>query len=136
LSQQTERLGALLSDEEGRQRFLQLASMLSGSGASSSDKSDAEADGQAAQQSENTNTPPSDTGGSGGADKAGLLLEMLPRLLQAMSGSGDGLDSKKINLIRALSPYLNDRRSQYIDRAIRMASVANVARDALGMLGR
>ena len=36
MAQQIEKLGALLSDEEGRQRFLQLAAMLSGSGEPSS----------------------------------------------------------------------------------------------------
>lgn len=130
MAQPEEKLGALLADEEGRQRFLQLASMLGGSGAPSSDQPTAESTEQAATD-ENTET----TAGSS-TDKTGALFEALPRLLQALSGSGEELDSKKVNLIRALSPYLNSTRSQYIDRAIRMASVAKAARDTLGLLGR
>ena len=132
MAQQIEKLGALLSDEEGRQRFLQLAAMLSGSGEPSSPQPDA--DEQAAQNQDETKATPGTS--SANQDKTSLLMEALPRLLGALSGNGEGLDSKKINLVRALSPYLNAERSQYIDRAIRMASVASVAKDALGMLGR
>ena len=60
----------------------------------------------------------------------------LPNLLQAMSGSGEGLDGKKVNLIRAISPYISSSRGEYIERAIRLASVAKAARDTLGILGR
>ena len=131
MAQLEEKLGALLADEEGRQRFLQLASMLGGSGAPSSDQPTAESTEQAATD-ENTET----TAAGSSTDKTGALFEALPRLLQALSGSGEELDSKKVNLIRALSPYLKSTRSQYIDRAIRMASVAKAARDTLGLLGR
>ncbi len=133
MAQLEEKLGALLSDEEGRQRFLQLASMLSGNGGASSPSPDAGSDSQAANNTaEEAYAPPPDKS----ADKAGMILEVLPRLLGALSGSGEGLDEKKLNLIRALSPYLNTQRSQYIDRAIRMASMAKAAKDTLGMLGR
>ena len=132
MAQQIEKLGALLSDEEGRQRFLHLASMLSGSGEPSSPQPDA--DEQAAPVQDDP-TSASDSQ-SAARDKTSLLMEALPRLLGALSGNGEGLDSKKINLVRALSPYLNADRNQYIDRAIRLASVASVAKDALGMLGR
>ena len=134
MSQPEEKLGALLSDEEGRQRFLQLASMLSGSGASSSEPPPAGFDENTV--SENYTSDFSQSSSSSQSDKTSALLEVLPKLLQAMSGNGEGLDSKKINLIRALSPYLNSNRTQYIDRAIRMASVAKAAKDTLGMLGR
>ena len=133
MAQLEEKLGALLSDEEGRQRFLQLASMLSGNGGASSPSPDADSDSQAANNTEEeAYAPPPDKA----ADKAGMILEVLPRLLSALSGSGEGLDEKKLNLIRALSPYLNTQRSRYIDRAIRMASMAKAAKDTLGMLGR
>ncbi|MBO5973198.1 MAG: hypothetical protein J6Q16_00695 [Clostridia bacterium] len=133
MAQLEEKLGALLSDEEGRQRFLQLASMLSGNGGASSPSPDADSDSQAANNTEEeAYAPPPDKA----ADKAGMILEVLPKLLGALSGSGEGLDEKKLNLIRALSPYLNTQRSRYIDRAIRMASMAKAAKDTLGMLGR
>ena len=131
MAQLEEKLSALLSDEEGRQRFLQLASMLSGSGGSSSSRAGTDSDSQAADDTDQTAPPPDKA-----ADKAGMILEVLPRLLGALSGSGEGLDEKKLNLIRALSPYLNTQRSRYIDRAIRMASMAKAAKDTLGMLGR
>ena len=134
MAQLEEKLSALLSDEEGRQRFLQLASMLSGSGGSSSSRAGTDSDSQAADDADQTAPPPS--GGNNADDRAGVILELLPRLLGAMSGSGEGLDEKKLNLIRALSPYLNTQRSRYIDRAIRMASMAKAAKDTLGMLGR
>ena len=133
MAQLEEKLGALLSDEEGRQRFLQLASMLSGNGGASSPSPDADSDSQAANNTEEEAYAPSP---DKAADKAGMILEVLPRLLSALSGSGEGLDEKKLNLIRALSPYLNTQRSRYIDRAIRMASMAKAAKDTLGMLGR
>ena len=134
MAQLEEKLSALLSDEEGRQRFLQLASMLSGSGGASSSRADTDSDSQAADDTEQISPPPPSDNNTD--DRAGVILELLPRLLGALSGSGEGLDEKKLNLIRALSPYLNTRRSQYIDRAIRMASMAKAAKDTLGMLGR
>ena len=134
MAQLEEKLSALLSDEEGRQRFLQLASMLSGSGGASSSRADTDSDSQAADNTEQISPPPPSDNNTDG--RAGVILELLPRLLGALSGSGEGLDEKKLNLVRALSPYLNTRRSQYIDRAIRMASMAKAAKDTLGMLGR
>jgi len=132
MAQLEERLSSLLSDDEGRQQIIKLASMLGGS--SSAEQTNTKSN-------ETAQTEPSDDRDSNGAtvqsnDKTSAIFSALPNILQAMSGNGDGLDSKKVNLIRAISPYISSARSEYIDRAIRMASIAKVARDTLGNLGR
>lgn len=73
--------------------------------------------------------------GSGGPN-LGNLAAAIPPLLQAMSGNGSFIKPEKLNLIRALKPYLSEERGTSIDRAIRMANVAQAAKTALTALGR
>lgn len=129
MAQLEERLSNLLSDEDSRQQILRLASMLSGSSSSEPNTEKVRAEAENTKSTGNTALPNED-------DKVSAIFAALPNLLQAISGSGDGLDSKKVNLIRAISPYISDSRGEYIDRAIRMASIAKAARDTLGTLGR
>ena len=134
MAQLEERLSNLLSDDEGRQQIIRLASMLSGSSSSEQNNQPMQApspipDSEAEDAEQVRAEQPQ-------KDKMSAIFEALPNLLQAMSGSGDGLDSKKVNLIRAISPYISSARGEYIDRAIRMASIAKAARDTLGILGR
>ena len=131
MAQLEERLSNLLSDDEGRQQILRLASMLSGSSSSGQNDQQTQAEPFVSESSsENNHTEPNAN------DKMSAVFAALPNLLQAMSGSGNGLDSKKVNLVRAISPYISSSRGEYIDRAIRMASIAKAARDTLGILGR
>lgn len=83
----------------------------------------------AAAASEASSSPPS--GGQGA-----LLATLLPQLLQAISGNGNMIKSEKVNLVRAMKPYMAASRANSIDRAIKMANMAKVAKSALGMLGR
>ena len=100
---------------------------------------------QPAQAAPTTETPPaaipapSDAGSatdSGGGPGLSSLAAALPSLLQAFSGSGSFIKPEKLNLIRALKPYLSEERGSSIDRAIRMANVAQAAKSALTALGR
>lgn len=129
MAQFEEKLSNLLSNDEGRQQIIKLASLLGGSSFAEQNTS---------QQSDPSPTDSftADSQTSSPNDKASAVFAALPNLLQAISGSGDGLDSKKVNLIRAISPYISSERSEYIDRALKMASIAKAARDTLGILGR
>ena len=97
------------------------------------------------QPAQTTETPssaipaPSDAGAApdpGGGPGLSSLAAALPPLLQAFSGSGSFIKPEKLNLIRALKPYLSEERGSSIDRAIRMANVAQAAKSALTALGR
>ena len=128
MAQLEERLSELLSDDESRQQILRLASMLKNS-SSEPNNERVQAESAVNESVEKPSEPD-------GNDKMGAIFAALPNLLQAMSGSGEGLDGKKVNLIRAISPYISSSRGEYIERAIRLASVAKAARDTLGILGR
>ncbi len=128
MAQLEERLSELLSDDESRQQILRLASMLKNS-SSEPNNERVQAESAVNESVEKPSEPDSN-------DKMGAIFAALPNLLQAMSGSGEGLDGKKVNLIRAISPYISSSRGEYIERAIRLASVAKAARDTLGILGR
>lgn len=75
--------------------------------------------------------PPS--GGNGGQSP---LSSILPQLLQTFSGKTNYIDENRLNLVKAIKPYLAENKVGNIDRAIKMANMAKVARNALGLLGR
>jgi hypothetical protein len=52
--------------------------------------------------------------------------------MQAFSGETNYLKQEKVNLLRALKPYLGQRRAPEIDRAVKMANLARAAQDTLG----
>lgn len=81
-------------------------------------------------------TPADEPAGIGSGFSLGSLAEILPPILQALSGNGDLIKPEKANLVRAFKPYLSETRSPEIDRAIRMANVARAAKKALSVLGR
>lgn len=62
----------------------------------------------------------------------GFDIAALPRLMQAFSGETNYLKQEKVNLLRALKPYLGQRRAPEIDRAVKMANLARAAQDTLG----
>ena len=64
------------------------------------------------------------------------LLTALPQILQAVSGNGDFIKHERVNLLQAMRPYLKDRRTANIERAIRMANITKAATLAMHELGR
>ena len=56
--------------------------------------------------------------------------------MMAFSGDANYLKPEKVNLLRALKPYLGQRRAPDIDRAVKMANLARAAQEALGGLQR
>lgn len=66
----------------------------------------------------------------------GMDPPLLPRLMMAFSGDANYLKPEKVNLLRALKPYLGQRRAPDIDRAVKMANLARAAQEALGGLER
>ena len=64
------------------------------------------------------------------------VLTALPQLMDAVSGKGDLVKPEKVNLVRAIKPYLPGDRAGSIDRAIRIANVTKAAKNALRLLGR
>ena len=64
------------------------------------------------------------------------IASALPPLLQALSGKGDLIEPEKLNLVKALKPYMSSEKSDSIDRAVRMANITKAAKSALSALGR
>jgi len=61
----------------------------------------------------------------------GAMLGKLSRLLQ----SGAGQDREKQALLEAMKPYLSEKRRAKMDKAIRLAGLARIARLAMGEMG-
>lgn len=59
-------------------------------------------------------------------------LSSLPKLMDALSGKPNYLKPEKVNLLKALKPYLSASRAPNVDRAVKMANLAKAAQDALG----
>ena len=64
------------------------------------------------------------------------IAAALPPILQAPSGKGEFIKPEKLNLIKALKPYMSATRGDSIERAIRMANIAQATKSALTALGR
>lgn len=64
------------------------------------------------------------------------IAAALPPILQALSGKGEFIKPEKLNLIKALKPYMSATRGDSIERAIRMANIAQATKSALTALGR
>ncbi len=107
-----------------------LAAMLSSAPSSSNADAAAQPLPSGANPTPNQNPDASQTLG------LGALASALPPLMQALSGRSDLVKPEKLNLVRAIKPYLSDERSPGVDRAIRMANVALAAKSALSFLGR
>lgn len=101
-----------------------LAQLLASKGSQGQTASQEQASGAAASSETST-----------GSGLSGIAA-MLPTLMQAMSGNGNYIKPEKLNLIKALKPYMSDSRGGSIDRAIKMANIAQAAKSALTVLGR
>ena len=67
---------------------------------------------------------------------ASPLLQALPQLMGALSGKEDLVDHQRLDLLRAMRPYLKEERAESIDRAVRMANLTKAAASAMQLLGR
>lgn len=125
-----ERLSRLLSDGDSMKQVIELASaFMAGQKGSSS---------QTQEQSKNQNLDftKNEDEDAGTAPSGVDLFSMLPLLLQAFSGDTSRLQSDRVNLIRAIQPYMSQNKAGNIERAMRMASLTIVAKDVLKRLGR
>ena len=65
-----------------------------------------------------------------------LMLFLLPQLMTLFSGQGDLVKSERLDLLRAMKPYLKESRISSIDRAVKMANMTKAAASAMHLLGR
>lgn len=125
-----ERLSRLLSDGDSMKQVIELASAFMAGQKGSSSQTQEQSKNQnldfTKNEDEDADTAPS------GVD----LFSMLPLLLQAFSGDTSRLQSDRVNLIRAIQPYMSQNKAGNIERAMRMASLTIVAKDVLKRLGR
>lgn len=73
---------------------------------------------------------------TGGAMEQSPLATLLPQLMTLLSGQGDLVKSERLDLLRAMKPYLKENRISSIDRAVRMANMTKAAASAMHLLGR
>lgn len=73
---------------------------------------------------------------SAAAGDASPLTSMLPQLMTLFSGQGDLVKSERLELLRAMKPYLKASRISSIDRAVKMANMTKAATSAMHLLGR
>ena len=136
-----ERLRHLISDNDSMKQVLELASaVMSGQSSRSStdtpksNNSDSGPDLSSVlhslTDSDSQRTKSSDT------SSVSALLGIMPQLLQALSGDTSMLQNDRVNLVRAVQPYLPQDKAENIDRAMRMANLTKLAKDVLKLLGR
>jgi len=112
----------ILSDEESMKKVMEMARSIM-----ASDRAPEEPVQRTPQPS--AGAVPDIMGGLGG-------LSMLPEIMQALSGDKTYIDENKLNLIKAIKPYMASERAGEIDRAIKMANTAKAAKNILGMINR
>lgn len=147
-----QRLEQLLSDPEGMQKVLDAAKAIlaqrenaSSAKASPSEPPPASAEGSAglaAMLSSVLGAGNASTAqGAAAPSLAGMgdvspLSSLLPQLMTLFSGQGDLVKSERLELLRAMKPYLKASRISSIDRAVKMANMTKAATSAMHLLGR
>lgn len=139
-----ERLSRLLSDGDSMKQVIELASaFMAGQKGSSSqieenpkESSKNPALDFVANILESTGTKNDEQEKAGNSAPGSDIFSLFPLLLQAFSGDTSRLQSNRVNLIRAIQPYMSQNQAGNIDRAIRMASLTIIAKDLLKHLGR
>lgn len=136
-----ERLRHLISDNDSMKQVLELASaVMSGQSSRSStdtpktNSSDSGPDLSSVLHSLTDPDPQRTT--SNDTSSVSALLGIMPQLLQALSGDTSMLQNDRVNLVRAVQPYLPQDKAENIDRAMRMANLTKLAKDVLKLLGR
>ena len=102
-----EQLNSILSDPKQMEQIAGLARSLMGEGGTKG-------------------APPPELG------DLGIDPGMLAKLTRAMKDGGDGREQA---LLRAMQPYLSEKRRGKMDRALRIAKLARIARLAMGETG-
>lgn len=74
-------------------------------------------------------------GGGAPEDKPGSPLKGFAEKLGLPTGKPEGGAGDPQALLRALQPYLSDRRQRKLERALRITRMAHLAKGALGGLG-
>ena len=109
-----DKLNSILSSPEDMKKIMNLAQSLSGSGG------------------ENKETCSS--GGLSATSLEGLDPKMLSMISGILKKVGSEKDDKK-ELVHALKPYLKKERSEALDRAVRYAKIARIARTVFSEMG-
>lgn len=112
-----EMLNSILSSPEEMEKIMGLAKELSGS---------------APQPEKPAGAPPEKPGVPGLGDLSPKMLASLGKLMGKL-GSDKGDD--KAALMRSVKPYLKPERQEALDRAVKIARIAHVARAALDEFG-
>ncbi len=73
---------------------------------------------------------------AGSSAEGSPLAALLPQLMTLFSGQGDLVKSERLDLLRAMKPYLKESRISSIDRAVKMANMTKAAASAMHLLGR
>lgn len=143
-----ERLSRLISDEDSMKRVFELASavMAGQNGSSSQTVSQPQEPVRDTPKSPNLDSvlgalnasdhSTNESTGNGSASSMAGLLGIMPQLLQALSGDASLLQNDRVNLIRAMQPYMSENKAGNIERAMRMANMTKVAKDVLKLFGR
>lgn len=101
-----EQLSSILSDPEQMEKIAGLARSLMGSGESSA-----------------PHTPP---------EVPGFDASLLQKMSRLMQSGGEGREQA---LLKAMEPYLSEKRRGKLDRALQLAKLARIARFAIGETG-
>ena len=109
-----DKLNSILSSPEDMKKIMNLAQSLSGSG----------------DESVKSGSP----GILSGTPLEGLDPKMMSVLSGILKKMGSDRDDKK-ELVHALKPYLKKERSEALDRAVRYAKIARIARTVLSEMG-
>lgn len=135
-----EKLGQLLGDEAGLKKILDTASSLLANngdekgGAAGESTPEAEAASPALGDLLGSILGSGGSSGSpGGQSSLGSALA-LPQLLGTLTGKKSYIKEEKLNLVKAMRPYLAEERAGSVDRAIRLANLAKATKAALGLL--
>ncbi len=107
-------LNSILSSPEQMEKIMGMARSLSGS----------------APQPEEKKDPPQGPGDILSGIDPGMLAKLAGILGHLRSG-----DPEKEALVASMKPYLRPERREALDKALKIANIAHVARDAIGELG-
>ncbi len=136
-----ERLRHLVSDDDSMKQVLELASaVMSGQSSRSSTEFQTQQTSDPGPDLSSvlgllTDSDPQKSAGTGNASVS-ALLGIMPQLIQALSGDTSMLQNDRVNLVRAVQPYLPQSKAGSIERAMRMANLTKIAKDILRLLGR
>lgn len=133
-----EKLGQLLGDEAGLKKILDTASaLLSNSGDEKGAQGASVPEAGAAPDLSGLLSSILGSGGSSGTPDGQSSIASalaLPQLLGTLTGKNSYIKEDKLNLVKAMKPYLAQERAGSVDRAIRLANLAKATKAALGLL--